>query len=91
MPVEKRGAAMRRWKTLSRHKILDRGKYLVVEEHAIELPDGRVIPDWPWVITPDYINVVAITEQGEFLCFRQTKYAVQGTTLATVGGYLEPG
>jgi ADP-ribose pyrophosphatase len=82
---------MHPWKTLSRHKILDRGRYLVVEEHAVELPDGRVIPDWPWVITPGFINVVAVTEQGEFLCFRQTKYAVQGTTLAVVGGYLEPG
>ena len=26
-----------------------------------------------------------------FLVFRQTKYAVGGTTLAPVGGYLEPG
>jgi ADP-ribose pyrophosphatase len=55
------------------------------------LPDGRVIPDWQWVITPDYVNVVAISESGLFLCFRQTKYAVAGTTLAPVGGYLDAG
>jgi ADP-ribose pyrophosphatase len=35
--------------------------------------------------------VVAVTESGEFLCFHQVKYAVEGETLATVGGYLEPG
>jgi ADP-ribose pyrophosphatase len=79
------------WKTLSRRTILDRGKFLRVESHTVELPDGRIIPDWPWVITPDYVNVVAVTEGGEFLCLRQTKYAVAGTTLALVGGYLEPG
>ena len=82
---------MKLWKTLSRETILDHSKYLVVENHVVQLPDGRIIPDWPWVITPDYINVVAVTEAGDFLCFRQIKYAVKGTSLAPVGGYLEPG
>jgi ADP-ribose pyrophosphatase len=82
---------MQPWKTLARHTVLNYGKFLTVENHTVELPDGRVISDWPWVITPDYVNVLAITEDGRFLCFRQTKYAVQGTSLAPVGGYLEPG
>lgn len=82
---------MKAWKTLSRQIILDRGKYLRVENHVIELPDGRVISEWPWVITPDFINVVVQTEAGQFLCFRQTKYAVAGSSLAVVGGYLDPG
>ena len=82
---------MQPWKTLSRRTILNYSKYLTVEEHTVALPDGRVIPNWPWIITPDYVIVVAVTGDGRFLCFRQTKYAVQGTTLAPVGGYLEPG
>lgn len=82
---------MQPWKTRSRKKILDYGKYLVVEDHTIELPDGRVLTDWSWVITPDYVNVAAVTAENEFLCFRQTKYAVEGTSLAPVGGYLDPG
>jgi ADP-ribose pyrophosphatase len=77
---------MQPWKTLSRRTILDRGKFLKVESHTVELPDGQIIPDWPWIITPDYVNVVALTEADEFLCFRQTKYAVDGTSLALVGG-----
>jgi ADP-ribose pyrophosphatase len=83
--------AMQPWKTLSREIILDHGKFLVVEDHKIQLPDGRIIPDWHWLITPDYVNVVAVTEDGQFPCFRQTKYGVEGTSLAAVGGYLEPG
>lgn len=82
---------MRAWKTLSRKTILSHSKFLTVENHVVELPDGRIIPDWPWVITPDYVNVVAETTQGQFLCFRQTKYSVEGTSLAPVGGYMEPG
>ncbi len=82
---------MQPWKTRSRKTILQHSKYLTVEEHAVELPDGQVIPNWPWVTMPDYVNVIAETPGGEFLCFRQTKYAIDGTTLAPVGGYLEPG
>ena len=79
------------WKTLSRETVLDRGKYLRVEDHTVQLPDGRVIEQWPWIITPDFINVVAVTEAGEILCFHQVKYAVEGEVLATIGGFLEPG
>jgi ADP-ribose pyrophosphatase len=79
------------WQTLARETVLNHSKYLRVENHTVALPDGRVIPDWPWIITPDYVIVLALTQAGEFLCFRQDKYGVQGTTLAPVGGYLEPG
>lgn len=84
--------AMKPWKTLSREKILEFGRWLTVEKHAVELPDGRIINDWTWVIVPDYVNVLAVTPQGEFLCFRQTKYAAEGgLTLGPVGGMIDPG
>jgi len=79
------------WKTLDRRTVLQHDRYLTVEYHTVRLPDGRMIPDWPWLITPDYVNVVAETAQGDYLCFRQVKYGVEGTSLAPVGGYLEPG
>lgn len=82
---------MQPWKTRSREKVLDYGRFLVVEQHTIELPDGRTLSDWPWLVTPDYVNVAVVTTAGEFLCFRQTKYAVDGISLAAVGGYLDPG
>lgn len=82
---------MNPWKTLRKRKIYDQAPWLVVELHAVELPDGRVIPDWPWIKTPDYINVVAVTADDTYLCFRQTKYGIAGDTLAVIGGYLNPG
>ncbi|MDD3826877.1 MAG: NUDIX hydrolase [Anaerolineae bacterium] len=85
------GGTMEGWKTLSRRLILDHSTFLKVEEHTVELPGGRVIADWPWLVMPDYANVVAETEDGRIICFRQGKYALQGTSLAPVGGYLEPG
>jgi len=82
---------MQNWKTISRQVVLDFSRFLAVERHTVELPDGRIIDDWPWILTPDYVNVVAVGVDSRFLCFRQTKYAVQGTSLAPVGGYLERG
>ncbi len=79
------------WKTIKREVILDMSPHLKVEKHQIQLPDGEIIDDWPWLVTPNYVNVVAISEDNDYLCFRQTKYSVKGSSLAPVGGYIEPG
>jgi len=80
---------MKTWKTLSRKTILAHSRFLTVEEHLVELPDGRQIPNWCWIITYDYVNVMARTTQGKFICFRQAKYGVEGLSLAPVGGHVE--
>ena len=82
---------MKPWETVDRNTILDCGKFLKVENHTVRLPDGQTIDDWPWVVTPDYVNIVAVTHDRRFLCFRQTKYAVTGTSLGPMGGYIDPG
>jgi ADP-ribose pyrophosphatase len=82
---------MTTWKTRSRKTVLSQPPWLVVEQCEVELPDGRIIADWPWVTTPDYINVVVEMEDGRFLLFRQTKYGLVEPTLALVGGYIMEG
>jgi ADP-ribose pyrophosphatase len=79
------------WKTLTSQTVLSSGKWLEVEDRTVETPAGQVIEHWPWVITPDYVNVLAVTEQGDYLIFRQGKYALSGESLAPIGGYIEPG
>jgi ADP-ribose pyrophosphatase len=82
---------MSTWKTLGKKGIYSQPPWLIVEQHAVELPDGRVIPDWPWIITPDYVNVVVQTAEGAFLLFQQMKYGLPELSLALVGGFIEPG
>ena len=82
---------MKPWRTLARETVLNFGRFLTVERHTLQLPDGRILTDWPWVIVPDFINVLPLTPDGRFLCFRQTKYAATGLTLALVGGMIDPG
>jgi ADP-ribose pyrophosphatase len=82
---------MKPWKTKTHQTVLDDSPWLTVEHHTVELPDGRLIPNWPWIVTPDYINVVSVTEDERFLCFRPVKYGIEGVTLAVVGGYVKEG
>ena len=80
-----------RWNTLEKRKVLQNGSWIEVELHTIQLPDGHIIQDWPWVKTPDFVNVLPVTEKGEIICFRQMKYALEQPSLAPVGGYIEIG
>ena len=82
---------MRPWRTRSRRLLLDLAPWLSVEGHEVELPDGQVIENWPWVESREFANVVVLTDEERFLLFRQVKYAVTGATLGLVGGYLDPG
>jgi ADP-ribose pyrophosphatase len=80
---------LRSWETLSRKTVLDFNRFLSIESHRVQLPDGEIIEDWPWVVIPSAVIILAQTPDEQFLCFRQTKYAVEGTTLAVVGGMIE--
>ena len=81
---------LRVWETVSKKIILSHNKFLTVESHTVKLPDGQEISDWAWIISSNSVIVLAVTTENKFLCFRQTKYAVEGTALAPVGGMLEP-
>jgi ADP-ribose pyrophosphatase len=87
----KENQLMRPWKTLARATVLAKSQFLTVEDHTVELPGGEVIEGWEWVITPDFANIAVLTEDGQFVCFRQTKYAAEGVSLAPAGGYIQPG
>jgi 8-oxo-dGTP pyrophosphatase MutT (NUDIX family) len=82
---------MKTWNTLSKEVILSRKPYLEVENLHIQLPGGQVIDDWTYINTPNYALIAAITKDDKLICFRQTKYAVGGVTLAPPGGYIEDG
>lgn len=88
--VDMKFEELRQWETVSKETILNPNKFLTVEYHVVKLPDGQIIPDWTWLIIPSAVIVLAMTQDGKFLCFRQVKYAIEGTTLAPVGGMLEP-
>ncbi|GAB4488316.1 MAG: NUDIX hydrolase [Anaerolineales bacterium] len=82
---------MKPWKTLSRELVLDFSRFLSVERHTVELPDGRIIENWPWVVIPEFVDVLPVLEDGRLLLMRQFKYGVGEVSLSTMGGMIDAG
>ena len=81
---------MKKLETVSRSDVLDLNKFLKVEKHAVRLSNGRIIPDWGWIVSPDFVTICAVDLAGRFIAFRQTKYAMDGIAVGPPGGYIEP-
>jgi ADP-ribose pyrophosphatase len=82
---------MKPWKTLSRKVLLNLPPFLVVEDHTVETPKGKMVQGWTWVITPDYVIIVAIDTQGRYLALHETHYGTVGEAFSPPGGHIDPG
>jgi hypothetical protein len=58
------------WTTKSKKTIRQYSKFSKVEEHAVDLPDGRIFPDWPVVVIPDAVIILARTQDVKFFSFK---------------------
>jgi ADP-ribose pyrophosphatase len=57
----------------------------------VQLPDGRVIDDWPIVGTRDYVNVVVLNAAGQVMILEGYKHGLGRSSWQVPGGYLELG
>jgi len=87
-------AAADGFETLSVREIIS-NRWFRLEQHTVRVRTGGVektVDDWFWFYEPDHVNVlVHEAASDQFLVFRQSKYGIEGETLATVGGHVEPG
>jgi ADP-ribose pyrophosphatase len=79
-----------KWVELGSRTVLDH-PYVKVEMREVQLPDGRVIGDWPIIHTKDYINALVLNEQGQALILEGYKHALGRSSWQVLGGYLEEG
>lgn len=81
----------KRWTTLKSERIVSRPPWLSVRCDEVQLPDGRVIPEYYVLEYPDWINVIAITEEGLFVMERQYRHGLGRTCYEIPAGVMEPG
>lgn len=55
-----------KWKTLSTEYLIRR-KWLTARRDTVQLPDGRINEEYYILEYPDWVNVVAVTKDGEFV------------------------
>lgn len=81
----------KRWKTLKSEIIVSRPPWLRVRHDEVQLPDGRVNPEFYVIEYPDWVNIIAITEDGMFVMEKQYRYGINGTYYEIPAGVMEPG
>jgi len=59
--------------------------------HTVRLEDGTLIKDWLFFEERSAINVIVVNTKGQFVMFKQTKYALEGDTYSPVGGFIDDG
>ena len=81
----------RAWKVLKSENILNLGPWLNVRQELVELPSGKQIPTWFVLDFPDWINVIAITKDGDFVMEDQYRHGLGETHYELVAGVIDPG
>jgi len=80
----------RKWKVLS-SEYLYRRPWLTARKDAVELPDGRVNPEYYVLEYPDWVNVIAITSEGQIVLERQYRHGLGKTCYELPCGVIEEG
>ena len=78
------------WKIL-RSEYLIKRPWLTARRDELELPDGRIIPEYYVLEYPDWVNVIAITKDGHFVMERQYRHALGCTRYELPCGVMEEG
>lgn len=79
-----------RWETIS-SEYLFRRPWLTVRHDQVRLPDGRINPEFYVLEYPDWVNVIAITEEGRFVMERQFRQGLGKTCFEIPAGVMEKG
>lgn len=81
----------RKWKVVESKHILNLGPWLNVRQEVVELPSGQQIPTWFVLEFPNWINVIAVTKDGEMVMIDQYRHALGETHYELVAGVVDPG
>ena len=79
-----------KWKIIS-SEYLFRRPWLTVRHDQVELPDGRINPEFYIMEYPDWVNVIAITDDGKFVMEKQYRHGLGKTCYEIPAGVIEPG
>lgn len=68
---------------------LVRSRWLTLRRDALELPNGKVIPDFYVLELPDWVNVIALTKDGKMILEHQYRHGLGRTSWELPCGCLE--
>lgn len=79
-----------KWKVLDREYIIKR-PWLTARRDKVELPDGHIIEEYYVLEYPDWVNVIAITKDGQFVVEKQYRHGLGVNSIELPCGVMEKG
>lgn len=79
-----------KWETLS-SEYLHRRPWLTVRKDCVRIPNGEINDEYYVLEYPDWVNVIAITEDGLFVMERQYRHGLGKTCFEIPAGVVEAG
>ena len=79
-----------KWKTLKSEYIIKR-PWLTARRDTVELPTGVVNDEYYVLEYPTWVNVIAVTNGGEYVFIRQYRHGLGETCMEIVAGVCEKG
>jgi ADP-ribose pyrophosphatase len=81
---------MASWKTLQSKELLKVG-FFRLRTDRVELPDGRVMPNYYVMEFSDWVNIVPVTDEGKIVLVEQFRHASGHSFFEIPGGSTDPG
>ncbi|WP_257658640.1 NUDIX hydrolase [Parapedobacter lycopersici] len=78
------------WKTLS-SEYLVRAPWAVLRKDRCQMPNGHIVPEYYVLEYPNWVNMVALTADNQFILIKQYRHGVQQEVLEIPGGVIDPG
>ena len=75
MPKKKELTKSSQWKVLESEYVIRR-PWRTVRRESLRLPDGRIVPEYYVLEYPDWVNVIAITDDGMMILEKQYRHGI---------------
>lgn len=80
----------RKWEVMDSEYLIRR-PWLTARRDTVKLPNGTIIPEYYVLEYPNWVNVIAITDEGKFVLVRQYRHALGETRYELCAGVCDEG
>ncbi len=81
---------MPHWETLS-SEYLVQAPWAVLRKDVCRMPNGHTVPEYYVLEYPNWVNMVALTADNQFILVKQYRHGVKQDVLEIPGGVIDPG
>ncbi|WP_028297303.1 NUDIX hydrolase [Olivibacter sitiensis] len=81
---------MENWKLIE-SEYLVRAPWAVLRKDKCEMPNGHIVPEYYVLEYPNWVNMVALTADNQFILVKQYRHGVGKEVLEICGGVIDPG